>query len=249
MPSTLVTLVATALAAAHGASAHYALTYPEWRADTLAEDADAGYSQWTYPCKSPPPPLTHHAQSLTSLFVPGAGADYGAGNVTDWPLDGGSLKLELHHAWTYVFVNLGLGQNTTNFNVSLTPEFWNTTGKGTLCVQKLPVPIDVENGTLATLQVVTTSASGSALYNCADIRLTSDAKPLSNCSSSGVEYAAVRDQKLLNGTNGSRGNSTAGGDGRGADKSGAGPAMALTGTFGLVAIAALTFLLAVDASL
>ncbi|KAF4505519.1 hypothetical protein G6O67_007459 [Ophiocordyceps sinensis] len=228
MPSTLVTLVATALAAAHGASAHYALTYPEWRADTLAEDADAGYSQWTYPC---------------------AGADYGAGNVTDWPLDGGSLKLELHHAWTYVFVNLGLGQNTTNFNVSLTPEFWNTTGKGTLCVQKLPVPIDVENGTLATLQVVTTSASGSALYNCADIRLTSDAKPLSNCSSSGVEYAAVRDQKLLNGTNGSRGNSTAGGDGRGADKSGAGPAMALTGTFGLVAIAALTFLFAVDASL
>ncbi|KAM4058664.1 expression library immunization antigen 1 [Hirsutella rhossiliensis] len=227
MLSTVVTVVGTALAAAHGAFAHFALTYPEWRADTLAEDADSEYSQWTYPC---------------------AGVDYGAGNVTDWPLDGGSLKLELHHPWTYVFVNLGVGQNTTNFNVSLTPEFWNTTGKGTLCIEKVPVPIDVENGTLATLQVVTTSASGSALYNCADIRFNRNAKSLSNCSSSGVEYAPVRDQKKSNGTNSSGGNSTGGGNGQGGDRNGAGPAMAVTSTIGLVAVAAIASLFAIDAA-
>lgn len=43
--------------------------------------------------------------------------------MTDWPIGGGSLRLDLHHAWTYVFVNLALGENATNFNVSLTPEF------------------------------------------------------------------------------------------------------------------------------
>jgi hypothetical protein len=38
------------LAAVHGAAAHFGLTYPAWRADTLAEENEAKYSQWTYPC-------------------------------------------------------------------------------------------------------------------------------------------------------------------------------------------------------
>ncbi|RDA95613.1 hypothetical protein CP533_1098 [Ophiocordyceps camponoti-saundersi (nom. inval.)] len=170
-------VVAGVLATAHGVLAHFALTYPSWRADSLDNDS---YSQWTYPC---------------------AGVGYGAGNVTDWPLDGGSLQLELHHAWTYVFVNLGLGRNTSNFNVSLTPEFWNATGKGTLCVEKLPVPVPVTNGSLASLQVVTVGKSGSALYNCADIRFVQGAKTLENCSSNGVNITTVRQEQ-----NGSAGN-------------------------------------------
>ncbi|KID78839.1 uncharacterized protein G6M90_00g026040 [Metarhizium brunneum] len=159
MLSTLV----LALAAVHGATAHFGLTYPPWRADTLAAENEAKYSQWSYPC---------------------AGVDYKAGNVTDWPIGGGLLALDLHHPWTYVFVNLGLGENATNFNVSLTPQFWNVTGKGTLCVDKLPVPVDVQDGALASLQVVTSGASGSALYNCADIRFKKDAKTPGNCTTS-----------------------------------------------------------------
>jgi len=37
------------LAAAQLAAAHFAIEYPEWRADTLAEETN--YSQWDYPCK------------------------------------------------------------------------------------------------------------------------------------------------------------------------------------------------------
>jgi hypothetical protein len=41
-----------ALAAVHGATAHFGLTYPAWRADTLAAETEAKYSQWDYPCMS-----------------------------------------------------------------------------------------------------------------------------------------------------------------------------------------------------
>ncbi|PFH61382.1 hypothetical protein XA68_17494 [Ophiocordyceps unilateralis] len=164
-------LVATAvLATAQVVYSHFALTHPSWRGDSLNNDS---YSQWNYPC---------------------AGVEYGAGNVTDWPLDGGEIQLELHHAWTYVFVNLGLGRNTTNFNISLTPEFLNVTGKGTLC-QKMPVPVPVANGTLASLQVVTVGDKGSALYNCADIRLLQGAKTLENCVNEGVSVTTIREQR------------------------------------------------------
>ncbi|TWU76303.1 hypothetical protein ED733_005650 [Metarhizium rileyi] len=182
-----------ALAAVHGASAHFGIKYPSWRADTLAAENKAKYSQWSYPC---------------------GGVKYKAGNVTDWPIGGGSLSLDLHHPWTYVFVNLGLGENTTNFNVSLTPQFWNVTGKGTLCVEKLAVPIDVQDGALASLQVVTSGESGSALYNCADIRFKKDAQTLSNCTNSkGMTVKTVTGDKTADsGSNGnSSGNGTADG--------------------------------------
>jgi len=178
-----------ALAAVQAVTAHFGIEYPQWRADTLSEEGEAKYSQWNYPCGSVP---------------------YKAGNITDWPIGGGSLKLDLHHEWTYVFVNLGLGANTTNFNVSLTPEFLNVTGRGTLCIDKLSVPLDnVQDGTLASLQVVTSGESGSALYNCADIRFTNNASQLSNCSSSdGLVVQAIREQD---------GNSTGSGSAQGSE--------------------------------
>lgn len=40
-----------ALASARVAVAHFGLTYPLWRFDTLSEAGEAKYSQWTYPCK------------------------------------------------------------------------------------------------------------------------------------------------------------------------------------------------------
>jgi hypothetical protein len=39
----------TVLTASQLASAHFGLTYPEWRADTLTLEDE--YSQWTWPCK------------------------------------------------------------------------------------------------------------------------------------------------------------------------------------------------------
>ncbi|KJZ76111.1 hypothetical protein HIM_04567 [Hirsutella minnesotensis 3608] len=216
-------LLATAVLAVRGALGHFALSYPAWRADTLSEEGEAKYSQWAYPC---------------------AGVDYGVGNVTDWPLDGGSLKLELHHAWTYVFVNLGLGRNATNFNVSLTPEFLNTTGRGELCIDKLPVPIKVQNGSLASLQVVTTSASGAALYNCADIRFVEGAKTLSNCSSTSVKSTPVREQK-----EGSNCNSTGGSSGSGGQKSGAVSTLGSVSSATFMTTMALTLLFALGIGL
>lgn len=160
----------------------------------------------------------------------GAGVPYQANNVTtDWPTGGGSLKLELHHAWTYVFVNLGLGTNVTNFNVSLTPQFWNVTGKGTLCVDKLAVPVNVSDGALASLQVVTVGDSGNALYNCADIRFKNDAKTLSNCTTTpGIKVNFIKDQTGNGSTSGnsSTGGSSGGGSngtsGSGSNQGGAG---------------------------
>lgn len=155
---------------AAGAAAHFGLPFPEWRADTLGEDETL--NQRIYPC---------------------ANATPGAGPTTDWPLDGGALKLDLHHAWTYVFVNLGLGTDVSSFNISLTPEFWNSTGNGTLCVPKVPLPADLEvkDGDLASIQVVTVGDTGSALYNCADIKFSKDAKGPDECKSDNVTYYVV----------------------------------------------------------
>lgn len=118
-------------------------------------------------------------------------------------------------------MNLGLGANATNFNISLTPDLVNVTGKGTLCIDKLPVALDaagadIKEGTLASIQVVTSGESGSALYNCADIRFTKNATGPNNCSTSeGLEMHTIKedDNDNDNGTDskdgGASGNSSA----------------------------------------
>ncbi|KAI0020778.1 hypothetical protein F4780DRAFT_347472 [Xylariomycetidae sp. FL0641] len=153
-------------------SAHFAIEYPVWRADTLENDS---YSQWEYPC---------------------GGVPYGVGNRTDWPTSGGSVSLDLHHPWTYLYINLGLGDNVTNFNLSLTPSLMNVTGSGNFCIPSLPLPMEVSDGQNATIQVVTNGESGSALYNCADItfRSAAQALPGDDCQNSTGVTAAVIDQ-------------------------------------------------------
>jgi hypothetical protein len=167
------------LAVAQLATAHFGLEYPTWRAATLGSGHN--YSQWAYPCAG----------------VPG---NIEGGNRTDWPLTGGSVVLDLHHDWTYVFINLGLGANVTNFNYTLTPEFLNTTGVGSLCLPTVPLPADlkVEDGTQASIQVITVGDSGAGLYNCADITFRASAKPLEGdaCKTTeGMTFAAVKEQK------------------------------------------------------
>ncbi|KAJ4263648.1 hypothetical protein NW762_006472 [Fusarium torreyae] len=206
------------LATVQAVSAHFGLVFPAWRADTLSEENEDRYSQWTYPC---------------------AGVDYNKKNLTDWPLKGGALTLDLHHEWTYIFVNLGLGENTTNFNVSLTPQFLNATNPGTLFIEELALPSDVQpsDGDLASIQVVTIGDTGNALYNCADIRFKEKAKGPSNRTGD-VDYVTIKEQNG-NGTEESASNSsssqeTGGNDGNAAGILGVNK-VALTSVVGLAA--------------
>ena len=134
---------------------HFGLTYPQWRADSLAETNES-ISQWSYPCANVQP-MQNTSQERTP-----------------WPMTGGSVSLELHHAWTYLFINLGFGAEVTNFNVSLNPsggKLINETGNGTFCWNELKVPsmdvlgLEVMDGMEASIQIVTVGDSGSALYN------------------------------------------------------------------------------------
>ncbi|KAI2469572.1 hypothetical protein F4781DRAFT_431279 [Annulohypoxylon bovei var. microspora] len=145
------------LAGAHQVSAHFKIDYPAWRSDTLSEVMN--YSQWYYPC---------------------GGVLDGVGNRTEWPISGGAVALTLHHPWTYLFINIGLGNAVTNFNMSLVPELMNVSGRGDFCLHDMVVPMDIIDGTNASIQVVTSGGGdggeGSALYNCADITFRAAAK-------------------------------------------------------------------------
>lgn len=186
-----------------------------------------------------------HALPHTILTTVGAGVDYNKKNLTDWPLEGGALTLDLHHNWTYVFVNLGLGENTTNFNISLTPQFLNATNPGTLFIEELALPSDVKpsDGDIGSIQVITLGESGSALYNCADIRFKEKAKGPSNRTGD-VEYVAIKQQEG-NGTEESASNSSSSGEKGGDDGNAAGilgvNAVTLTSVVGLAAAFAMGF--------
>jgi hypothetical protein len=86
---------------------------------------------------------------------------------TPWPLDGGSLNISLGDAAVYVFVNIGLGPNATNFNITLFPTPLNETGRGTVCFPKLTLPsgLPIKEGTQASIQLATSGHDGEGLYN------------------------------------------------------------------------------------
>lgn len=77
--------------------------------------------------------------------------------------------IDFHHPFTYVWINLGLGNNVSTFNISLNSMPYNETGNGTLCFPHFPIPqsldLDLADGSNATLQVITVGDSGTALYN------------------------------------------------------------------------------------
>ncbi|EXJ68475.1 uncharacterized protein A1O5_08268 [Cladophialophora psammophila CBS 110553] len=166
------------LAAAQLASAHFELVYPYWRGDSFLPPA----SQYTFPCAG----VNTTAESNA--------------NRTLWPLDGGSLVIDFHHPWTYVAFNLGFGSDIATFNISLNPMLLNETGNGTICIPKwtLPADLGIVDGMDASLQVITIGDSGTALYNCADIRFSANATILASdqCqNSTGVEIYPLVQQE------------------------------------------------------
>ncbi|KAI9804973.1 MAG: hypothetical protein M1833_006276 [Piccolia ochrophora] len=113
-------------------------------------------------------------------------APCGGGRVsetrTEWPLEGGPIHTEMGHDETTVQVLLGLGNDPTEFNITLRPKFQQE-GLGTFCMADILVPADagIEDGTNATLQVSTAAHSGGGLYNCADITFRTSAPPAPEC--------------------------------------------------------------------
>ena len=103
-------------------------------------------------------------------------------NRTAWTTTGGSLRLHVGHHWALTYVNLGLGNNVTNFNISLVDHF-NQTGNGTFCLKETGkaqlaaglsgAGYDAKSvdGVDATLQVIQISTTGAALYNVSVIPL------------------------------------------------------------------------------
>lgn len=192
--------LATFLASAPLVAAHFGVDFPWWRADTLAENTP--YDQWQYPC---------------------AGVPATMGNRTAIPLTGGlSLKLDLHHAWTYAFVNIGLGDNvTSNFNITMTPNLHNITGKGSFCIQNLPYPANFKptEGQTGSVQVITADYKGAALYNCADVVFRANATAFggAKCETTPSNMTLTYPSASGASTGGaSGGNSTGGGAGAGA---------------------------------
>ncbi|RMZ91855.1 hypothetical protein DV736_g901, partial [Chaetothyriales sp. CBS 134916] len=141
--------------------AHFELIYPYSRGDSFLPPA----SQYIYPCAN-----INQSAAIDA-------------NRTLWPLDGGSLEIKFHHPYTYVWINIGLGEVIAAFNYTLTQQPLNETGNGTICIPKFKLPEEVTsvitNGTDASLQVVTVGDGGTALYNCADITFSSNATILS----------------------------------------------------------------------
>jgi hypothetical protein len=94
-------------------------------------------------------------------------------------LSGGSVKINGSHSSAITYVNLGLGTNVTNFNISLV-ENLNQTGAGVFCLKEagrshLEKGLKAAgysgfndsrlDGLEATVQVIQLGHSGSALYN------------------------------------------------------------------------------------
>ena len=76
---------------------------------------------------------------------------------TNWPINGGPIQLNMEHAQTSVEVLLALGSDPgDNFNVVLKQTF-SIEGLGDFCVGSAQVPSDlnISDGTLATIQVLT----------------------------------------------------------------------------------------------
>jgi len=165
-----ITLLALGALAA-GVDAHFRLLQPPWRGSSF----DAPASQYIYPCAN--------VNETTSVA-----------NRTLWPPSGGSLIINGSHPSALTSVNLALGSNATNFNITLVGMF-NQTGAGVFCLKEAGREgleagfkqagysgLDDKRieGLQASVQVIQLGHSGSALYNCADIVFNSTAQLLSD---------------------------------------------------------------------
>lgn len=177
------TTIAAALPLLGAASAHFQVLHPWWRGDSFKAPA----SQWNFPCA-------------------GVNETQDPANRTQWSSTGGSVKLDVHHAWALTYVNLGLGTNVSSFNISLVNNF-NQTGNGTFCLKetgknalaaaltRIGLNATSANGRHGTLQIIQIASTGASLFNCADITLSNTASLLSDddCkNSTGVAGVAIQ---------------------------------------------------------
>ncbi|HEX3640879.1 MAG TPA: DUF6595 domain-containing protein [Ktedonobacteraceae bacterium] len=146
-------------------SAHFRLYYPLWRGDALASTNNASISEWFYPCKSNILSVSSHAKTFQGA---GFTQEFSANNRTQWPMTGGAVVWNSSHPDALTYINLGLGDSVTSFNVSL-QGVYNETGAGVTC---LPNPgaaaiagLNLTEGQNASIQVITISGSGASLYN------------------------------------------------------------------------------------
>jgi len=138
------------LALATCSSAHFVINYP-------ADRGNSYNTQFQFPCGG----LSQN------------------GNRSAWPTNGGAISIVPLHDFAFTTINLAIGntiQETTDvnrYNHVMKPIFNQTGGNGTFCIPKLNIPASlkplVKAGVNATIQIVQLVASGSALYNCADI--------------------------------------------------------------------------------
>ncbi|KAI4949542.1 hypothetical protein J4E91_005281 [Alternaria rosae] len=188
----LSTSLLTVAALAAGANAHFRLLAPTWRGSSFEEPA----SQWIYPCAN--------VNETTDMA-----------NRTLWPPSGGSTIINGSHPSALTSVNLALGSNATNFNITLL-EMFNQTGAGIFCMKETGRAnleegfkaagysgMDDEriNGLMATVQVIQLGHSGAALYNCADIMFNATAELLSDdqCQN-GTDVGGVAIENVASGT-------------------------------------------------
>lgn len=120
--------------------------------------------------RSIPVHVFDHLASGVDLVCGDSGAGISDNTTTSrtlWPLDGGSLNVTLHDAAAYIFINIGLGVNSSDFNYTLYAEPLNETGAGNLCFPKLTLPpnMPIAEGTNASIQFATASHSGEGLSN------------------------------------------------------------------------------------
>ena len=120
------------------ASAHFHLHFPAARGDDDTNQA-------TFPCGGYDEVVERTSVSLDSI----------------------PLSMELGHTENFVSVFLAIGNEPgENFNVTLWPTV-SEQGPGDFCWQSLPIPanLTIEEGTNATVQVITNGHDGSGLYN------------------------------------------------------------------------------------
>ena len=96
-----------------------------------------------------------------------------ANNRTLWPINGGAVVWNSTHPDALTYINLGLGNTVTAFNISLLPEVYNETGAGVTCLTNVgagPIAkLNLTEGQNASIQVITISSSSASLYNVSDL--------------------------------------------------------------------------------
>jgi hypothetical protein len=85
---------------------------------------------------------------------------------TDFPMSGGPIQLNMGHEQTNVAVYMAVGSNPGDgFSVVMRPQFV-VTGLGDFCMGQISVPagVNVSDGTLASIQVVSNAHTAGGLY-------------------------------------------------------------------------------------